>query len=409
MCGLAVRRPRPLPAHPPGGAGPARGGGLRQRPRLRARLPHAGKPRSIACPLVARRPPGAVEAGLVWVWPDLSPEGVEAAKSAAPPVPADVAAAAADGAPEGDGPRVMCTSGGWLTRDLPYSFDAAIENVLDPAHALFAHHGYLGKRGDAIPFSVKLKGETTLEGGLALDLGSHSAALAAEDRVLEFQPPCFSKNVLTVKGGMMVAVCGYFVPSRPGWTRMISMSWASDMGLLARRVLGWVPTPVLHSYTNAVFDGDLMLIHKQEANLERAGGDWSRSFFMPTPSDGGVVAFRRWWDAAGGAAGLPWQGAAAKAAGAGGQPDGATTDDPRALLDRLSQHTAHCASCRAALRRLERAESAGGAAAAALALAAAGGLGPAAPLVGAAALAVLVAAGSRRLKQELIYRPYEHH
>ena len=40
----------------------------------------------------------------------------------------------------------------------------------------------------------------SLEGGLGLTLGSHSSALTVEDRLLEFRPPCFTQNSLTVKG-----------------------------------------------------------------------------------------------------------------------------------------------------------------------------------------------------------------
>ena len=36
------------------------------------------------------------------------------------------------------------------TRDLPYSWDTLLENIVDPAHIPFAHHGLQGKRDDAI-------------------------------------------------------------------------------------------------------------------------------------------------------------------------------------------------------------------------------------------------------------------
>ena len=32
------------------------------------------------------------------------------------------------------------------------------------------------------------------------------------------------------------------------------------------------------------------------ACLRQAGGDWRHAYYMPTPSDGGVVAFRHWFD-----------------------------------------------------------------------------------------------------------------
>jgi hypothetical protein len=52
-----------------------------------------------------------------------------------------------------------------------------------------------------------------------------------------------------------------------------------------------------------VLDGDLTLLHGQERRLE-AAGDWRSSFFLPTPSDAGVAAYRRWLnDMAGACAG----------------------------------------------------------------------------------------------------------
>jgi pheophorbide a oxygenase len=40
------------------------------------------------------------------------------------------------------------------TRDLPYGWDSLVENLLDPAHVPFAHHGLQGKRDDAIPINM---------------------------------------------------------------------------------------------------------------------------------------------------------------------------------------------------------------------------------------------------------------
>lgn len=41
----------------------------------------------------------------------------------------------------------------------------------------------------------------SLEGGLRLKLGSHSRRLAVDDRLLTFEPPCFTQNVMHTKGG----------------------------------------------------------------------------------------------------------------------------------------------------------------------------------------------------------------
>jgi phenylpropionate dioxygenase-like ring-hydroxylating dioxygenase large terminal subunit len=40
------------------------------------------------------------------------------------------------------------------TRDLPYGWDSLVENLIDPSHVPFAHHGLQGKRDDAIPINM---------------------------------------------------------------------------------------------------------------------------------------------------------------------------------------------------------------------------------------------------------------
>ena len=40
----------------------------------------------------------------------------------------------------------------------------------------------------------------SLEGGVRLASGSHSRRLAIDDRLLSFEPPCFTRNVTRTKG-----------------------------------------------------------------------------------------------------------------------------------------------------------------------------------------------------------------
>ena len=42
------------------------------------------------------------------------------------------------------------------TRDLPYGWDTLLENLIDPAHIPFAHHGLQGTRDDAIPIEMSV-------------------------------------------------------------------------------------------------------------------------------------------------------------------------------------------------------------------------------------------------------------
>jgi len=44
-----------------------------------------------------------------------------------------------------------------FTRDLPYGWDTLLENIVDPSHVPFAHHGLQGRREDAVPINMSLQ------------------------------------------------------------------------------------------------------------------------------------------------------------------------------------------------------------------------------------------------------------
>lgn len=44
-----------------------------------------------------------------------------------------------------------------MTRDLEYGWDTLIENVVDPAHVPFAHHGVQAQRSMAVPLNVSVR------------------------------------------------------------------------------------------------------------------------------------------------------------------------------------------------------------------------------------------------------------
>lgn len=57
--------------------------------------------------------------GMLWVWPDISPEGVEVSERV---VPAAIPEMADDN-----------FGGEWYMRDLPYGFDTLVENLVGEA------------------------------------------------------------------------------------------------------------------------------------------------------------------------------------------------------------------------------------------------------------------------------------
>ncbi|CAM9572230.1 unnamed protein product, partial [Laminaria digitata] len=89
--------------------------------------------------------PARVVQGKLWLWPDSSLEGVEASERVSPAV--------IDELDTGE------FGGNWYARDLPYGFDTLIENLIDPAHVPFAHHGVIGSRAMGTPMDIVMDDE----------------------------------------------------------------------------------------------------------------------------------------------------------------------------------------------------------------------------------------------------------
>lgn len=100
--------------------------------------------------------PVLARGGLLWVWPDASPGAAEAAAAAAEDLPLP---------PQVEDAAVSPPAGRWFVREQPYSFDAFLENVLDPAHVDFAHDSVAGFSAAAV--SAPGLGRGYEDGGLA--------------------------------------------------------------------------------------------------------------------------------------------------------------------------------------------------------------------------------------------------
>jgi len=58
-------------------------------------------------------------------------------------------------------PDLVCLD---VSRDVPYSFDIVLENLLDPSHVPFTHHATIGKRDYAGPVPLKLTSDVSASG-----------------------------------------------------------------------------------------------------------------------------------------------------------------------------------------------------------------------------------------------------
>jgi phenylpropionate dioxygenase-like ring-hydroxylating dioxygenase large terminal subunit len=276
--------------------------------------------------------------------------------------------------------------------------------VADPAHVPFAHHGVQGNRERARSLPIRMLSEAAdrleaqVEGGGFI-----------QDTRITFIPPCHLEYRFRLAGGRRMGLVSYCLPLGPGRSRIVAQ-FPRDFGHRGR--LGSKPRWWDHiSNRNEVLDGDVVMLHEQERELERRRrrgeeAGWQQAYRMPTGADRFVIAFRHWLDRHGPP---DWNRLIAPGAG-----DAVAALPAERLLDRYHQHTVHCASCRGALRRIQALRVAGvGLAAAALAVAAllpdAVRLPWGGPLV-LVALAALAAAAALRfsLEPRFRFRPYDH-
>ncbi|KAI8465279.1 MAG: pheophorbide a oxygenase [Monoraphidium minutum] len=287
--------------------------------------------------------------GLLWVWAD---------PASAP----EAAAAPMALIPEDDMAAEWAPTTYWFMRDIPLNMETVVENVADPCHAPFTHHGVQGRREQEQGTIIRPLSPPSRVGFKCEQEGT--TARGTFKGTFEFTAPCLLKYHFPVFGRVMAV---YIVPSAAGWSRMITRFYKSKAGgggrrpglfglFLAAMQLVEGNRVLEHALMrNTVLDGDNYLLHVQErallADAAAPGGRkspqaaWREAYFMPGASDTGVSSWRSWLDSYGRAFPL--------------LPSSLADLPPqmtrRQVLDRFSQHTEHCPSCRSTLARIDAA------------------------------------------------------
>ncbi|MEC4812191.1 MAG: Rieske 2Fe-2S domain-containing protein [Scytonema sp. PMC 1069.18] len=265
------------------------------------------------------------ENDLLWVW--LDTQSTEQAAST--PLPLS--------------PRVDASKGFvWssFVRDLEYDWQTLVENVADPSHVAFAHHGVQGDRENAAPLPIKIVESTpnciqvSIEGRLKT--------------VITFEPPCHLEYSFDFDNqGKQGALVTYCIPISPGKSRIVAQFPRN----FAKSLLRFKPRWWDHiNNRNEVLDGDMILLHQQETIFQKRkiAGSWRTAYKMPTSADRLVIEFRNWFDKYCHGQ-LPWNEVGIHA------PENIQINDNRQeVLNRYKQHTQHCSSCRGALKNLQR-------------------------------------------------------
>ena len=268
--------------------------------------------------------PTREEQDLLWVWAD--PHSEDLAKNT--PLPRS--------------PQVDAEKGfSWdsFVRDLPYDWQTLIENVADPSHVPFTHHGVQGNRKQGRPIAMEIVESSMQLVEVQLD--------RARKTTITFEPPCRLEYTIQIgTEGKQLGLITYCIPTEPGKSRIVaqfSRNFAQNIQKITPR--WWEHLKV----RNSVLDGDMIVLHQQEAFLQQKQepNAWKTAYKLPASSDRLVIEFRKWFDKYCGGQ-LPWSEVGITA------PITKINEDRKVLLDRYHQHTQHCESCRQALANIQK-------------------------------------------------------
>jgi phenylpropionate dioxygenase-like ring-hydroxylating dioxygenase large terminal subunit len=224
-----------------------------------------------------------------------------------------------------------------MVRDLEYDWQTLVENVADPSHVPFAHHGIQGNRDRATPIPLNIVRST-------MEIIEAQVEKPFKTKIT-FEPPCHLEYDIILPGGdKQIGLVTYCLPVSPGKSRIVAQfprNFAQKLHSLTPRWWDHLQN------RNAVLDGDMVLLHHQESFLQNT--NWKTAYKMPTSADRLVIEFHSWFDRYCDGK-LPWDEKSVHSA----SKSALTTDTSRqVLLDRYHQHTQHCSSCRKTLKTIQ--------------------------------------------------------
>jgi phenylpropionate dioxygenase-like ring-hydroxylating dioxygenase large terminal subunit len=263
------------------------------------------------------------ENDLLWVWPDRNSQ--ELAEKTSLPL-----------SPQIDTHKGFVWSS--YVRDMAYDWSTLVENVADPSHVPFAHHGVQGQRSQGQPIPIEIVESTLDLIEVKIDRGFKTT--------ITFEPPCRLEYAINIEDknkrfGLVV----YCVPVTPGKSRIVGQfprNFAQTLHKLTPR--WWNHLTLRH----LVLEGDMILLQQQECYLQekQESETWKTAYKLPTKADRFVLEFRRWFDLYCQGE-LPWKNVGIT------ETKLTINEDRHELLDRYHQHTQHCSSCRDTLHNVK--------------------------------------------------------
>ena len=184
-------------------------------------------------------------------------------------------------------------------RTFPISFTNIIENVTDPVHVAFAHHGT--GQGDRTAVSHEGRMQILEENHSRMVSRFQFTADAARSLRIFMLPPvgvCYEADV----GSSCFAIMTWTVPISANRSCMYSQIAFLKPSRMIKFLGGLKPRWWEHLTMNMILDGDSVLLQCQQEHLNSIerdvhGGAWKKAYLLTSSTtDNMVTCYRRWLD-----------------------------------------------------------------------------------------------------------------
>jgi phenylpropionate dioxygenase-like ring-hydroxylating dioxygenase large terminal subunit len=164
------------------------------------------------------------------------------------------------------------------TRDLPYGYDTLLENIVDPSHVPFAHHGLQGSRSDAVPIAMTRPTNISINGfdfcfaDRTMKMRRNGTGIFRAPFVItyaaRFLPENDTKTPTRRQPGPPTTrkefnLTTILIPTKPGWSRIIILGATSTSDQidpppqkksLFLQILSVLPVWLTHQFSNRFLD-----------------------------------------------------------------------------------------------------------------------------------------------------------
>lgn len=236
-------------------------------------------------------------------------------------------------------------------RVFPFNFATLLENVADPAHVQWSHHGTSqGNRNTVSRNGILEILEKDFDCGFFRagirigDSPSHRLGVSYE------APTCVAYRVQSpVSTAAPFSLLTYVVPIDYNRSALFAVNCTVDMPRISKLVKRITPRWYEHTISNLILDGDSLLLQWQEAHMQNCirdgyGSAWKKEYTLASGTwDSLVVEVRRWLDH--NCHSIPYRKQLSSEAPT-------VRQSRREINDRYAYHTRHCESCRPALQNL---------------------------------------------------------